>query len=219
MERFLHIYDYLKTHGDNYRYILTTDVRDVIFQSDPMIAVHKRLSNGKHKYIAVSESIKIQNEQWNRDNILKCFSDYTYHQIKREEVLNVGTLSGESAHIRDLCSVLFHMSSNRADWVADQAAYNVLMYSEPYKSLTYFSNLDDEYSCNLHVTNKPDQMEEFGPYLTCERPKMVKDEVVHGKTNNRYSIVHQYDRVPDWKSTILKKFNTEDESDFFTYKV
>jgi hypothetical protein len=220
MERFLHIYDYLRTHGDNYRYVLTTDVRDVIFQTNPMKDIEQRLENSKLNYIAVSESIHIENEPWNKDNIIKCFSDYTYNTIKKSEVYNVGTLAGTSAEIRDLCAMLFHTSSNRADWVADQAAYNVMMNLEPYRSKTYFSDLDDAFSCNLHVTNKPDQMEQFGPFLTCVRPEMNKDSIiVSGKTKIPYSIVHQYDRVPDWKKVILKNLNIEDESEFFTYKV
>ena len=217
MERFLHIYDYLRSQGDNYAYVLTTDVRDVIFQSDPMIAVRDRLKDNKN-FIAVSESIKIKDEPWNRDNVTKAFSDYTYNHIKENEVLNVGTLAGRADYIKDLCGMLFHMSSNRADWVADQAAYNVMMYAHPYKNMTYFSNLDDAFSCNLHVTNKPDQMEQFGPYLTCKRPTMVNGEVVSSKSE-KYSIVHQYDRVPEWKKEILKKLNIEDETEFFTYRV
>ena len=220
MERFLHIYDYLKSQGNNYRYVLTTDVRDVIFQTDPMKDIELRLEESKLNYIAVSESIHIENEPWNKDNIIKCFSDYTYNTIKNSEVFNVGTLAGTSAEIRDLCAMLFHMSSNRADWVADQAAYNVIMNLEPYHGKTYFSDLDDGFSCNLHVTNKPDQMDQFGQFLTCVRPEMNKDSViVSGKTKIPYSIVHQYDRVPDWKKEMLKKLNVEDETEFFTYKV
>jgi hypothetical protein len=35
MLRFIHVYDYLNKHADDYRYVITTDVRDVIFQSNP----------------------------------------------------------------------------------------------------------------------------------------------------------------------------------------
>ena len=74
---------------------------------------------------------------------------------------------------------------------------------------------------NLHVTNKPDQIEQFRPYLTCPAPEFdsFENEVVHLVTGRKYAIVHQYDRVPEWKAKILKKFNVEDEADFFTYKV
>lgn len=220
MERFLHIYDYLKTHGENYQYVLTTDVRDVIFQTDPMDYITKKMHNPLKKIIAVSECIPIQNEPWNRDNIIKCFNDYTYNIIKSQEVLNVGTLAGKSEYIRDLCGMLFHMSSNRADWVADQAAYNVMMNYEPYRSLSFVSDLDEEFACNLHVTNKPDQIEQFRPYLTCAVPEItVNAVVVTGKTGRPYSIVHQYDRVPEWKKAILKKLDIEDADDFFTYRV
>jgi ketopantoate hydroxymethyltransferase len=34
VERFVHIYNYLQSH-DTYRFVITTDVKDVIFQDDP----------------------------------------------------------------------------------------------------------------------------------------------------------------------------------------
>ena len=35
MQRFLHVYNFLKWNGALYRYVITTDVRDVIFQKNP----------------------------------------------------------------------------------------------------------------------------------------------------------------------------------------
>jgi len=127
MERFIHIYDYLKKHRDEYRYVVSTDVRDVIFQKDPMEYLsHVITKNSGYELIGVSECIKIKDEHWNRDNILKCFGSYFYEEIKNYEVLNVGTLAGKSHVVCDLCGMLYQLSMNRADWVADQAADNGL---------------------------------------------------------------------------------------------
>jgi hypothetical protein len=33
-----------------------------------------------------------------------------------------------------------------------------------------------------------------------------------------YCIVHQYDRVPEWKKFVQEKYGQEDESQLFVYK-
>ena len=200
MERFIHIYQYLKAHGDNYRYVVTTDVRDVIFQRDPMEYISKQ----SNKLIAVSESIKIKDEHWNRGNIIKNFGEYFFDEIKNEDVLNVGTLAGTSKYVCDLCGMLYQMSLNRPDWVADQAVYNILMRWYPYKDVYQTVTLKDPFCCNLHVTNKPEEKAMFAPFIL-EKPPVFEDGLLKtGETKEPFYIVHQYDRDP-----ILSKFFNE----------
>lgn len=202
MERFIHIYNYLKNNRDKYRYVISTDVRDVIFQKDPMEYLEQRLDERQDIHlVAVSECIKVKDEHWNRDNILKCFGPYFFEDIKDYEVLNVGTLAGKSEYVCDLCAMLYQMSLNRSDWVADQAAYNVLMGWYPYINITYVSGLNDGFCCNLHITNKPDEKEHFAPYITEDRPVFEDGLMKSGLNKETYYIVHQYDRDP-----VLKKF-------------
>jgi len=202
MERFMHIYDFLKRNLDKYRFVVSTDVRDVIFQLDPMDYLLDKITQRSDdiNLVAVSECIKIKNEHWNRDNILKCFGEYFYEDIKEYEVLNVGTLAGKASSVSGMCALLYQLSLNRADWVADQAAYNVLMNWYPYISSTYISGLNDGFCCNLHVTNKPDEKEHFAPFITEKHP-IFRDGLMLTGDDQPYYIVHQYDRDP-----VLKKF-------------
>jgi hypothetical protein len=201
MQRFAYINMYLKDKWKDYRYVVTTDVRDVIFQKNPMdyIEIFPMYNTSKLFYIAISEAIKIKDEAWNRENILKCFGQYFYDEIKDRPVLNVGILAGGSEHIKDLVSALYQLSLNRNDWVADQAAYNVMMNWQPYRSATYIAELSQGWAINAHVTSKPEQLEEFGPYLLEKRPVFEDGLVKDGKTGKVFHIVHQYDRVPEWK--------------------
>jgi len=110
------------------------------------------------------------------------------------------------------------MSANRADWVADQAAYNIILNLLPYNDgkYTHWSGLSDAWTCNLHVTNKPDQMEQFGPYLLEPRPLFKDGVVIDGAFGHPYCIVHQYDRVPEMKQFFDKKYGVEDVITFRT---
>jgi hypothetical protein len=211
MERFIHIYDYLKNRVDEYRFVITTDIRDVVFQSDPMEYLEYHINDqNQFNLIAVSECIKIKDEHWNRDNIIKSFGPYFYDGVKDYEVLNVGTLAGRSHYICDLCAALYQLSLNRADWVADQAAYNILMDWVPYREHTMISGLDDGFCCNLHVTHKPDEKEKFAPFITETPPIFDGIKVYAAKTGQPYAIVHQYDREPTMKKFFEDKYGVEE---------
>ena len=194
MLRFLHIYHYLKLHGHEYRYVITTDVRDVIFQSNPTEYVQNIFGNSAAGILAQSEAIKIKDEAWNRDNIIKNFGQYFFIDVMENEVYNVGILAGTTEYIKDLCFHLYQLSSNRPDWVADQAAYNMLLSYKPWNSVALKLKLQDAWACNLHVTNKPDQLNEFGPYLLEPRPTFENGQVLN-ENGKPFCIVHQYDRV------------------------
>jgi len=214
MERFYHLYNFLKDKKGKYRYVVTTDVRDVIFQENPKYWLENKLRDYDVQLVASSEAIRIENESWNRENITKCFGKDIYEDIKKNQVLCVGTLAGRCEAICDLCSMLFQLSSNRADWVADQAAYNVLMGMYPYNDVTIIARLEDAWAINAHVTNRESQYEEFGPYLLEERPIFEDGLVKDAKTKTPFVIVHQYDRVYAWKKFYEEKYGVKIKSQY-----
>lgn len=228
MLRFLYIFDYLKDTYQNYRYVISTDVRDVIFQKNPFEKLNLYLggsTNFINMIVAQSESMLIKDEQWNSDNILKNFGPYFYDAVKDNEIYNVGILAGWSKYIKDLCFALFQMSLNRPDWVADQAAYNMLLSFEPWNVITHKAKLKDAWALNAHVTNKPDLQDTYGPFLLEPRPYVEKG-LVKNSGGEVFSIVHQYDRVPEWADfyyrkygvNITEKTNTGTAPKYFTYK-
>lgn len=224
MLRFLTIYDYLKNNKGKYRYVVSTDVRDVIFQKNPFDFLLNKFYN--FNLIASSEAIKIKNEKWNKENIIKNFGKYFYDDVCEREVLNVGIIAGKSELVKDLCFSLFQMSLNRPDWVADQAAYNMLLSYEPWKSKCNIMRLKDAWAVNAHVTNKPDQMEEFGPHLLESRPSMNENGIIVNSEGVPFTIVHQYDRIPSWMNEISKRYqititkdtNTGTSPKYFLYQ-
>ena len=88
MQRFIYIYNFLKEHEGEYRFVISTDVRDVIFQFDPTNFLQNNINLSYTKgIIASSESIKIKDEEWNRENIRKNFGDYFYNEVKDNDCL------------------------------------------------------------------------------------------------------------------------------------
>lgn len=210
MLRFLHIYNYIKRHQFRYRYVITTDVRDVIFQTNPSkyLEINNNFPFNKDLLIQ-SEAILIKDEKWNRDNIIKNFGEYFYNDVKNSPVYNVGIIAGEPDWVRDACFNIYQLSLNRPDWVADQAAFNVMVNYHPWVDHIQFANLASAWAINAHVTNKPDQLAEFGPYLLEQRPVMVNGQVKNSD-GVPFVIVHQYDRVPEWTEYYSKKYGIID---------
>lgn len=209
MQRFIHIYNFLKQNEGVYRYVVSTDVRDVIFQKNPFDYLEHRVdAMYTTGIVSSSEAIKIKDEEWNRENIRKNFGDYFYNEVCENEVCNVGVLAGRSELIKELCFYLYQFSLNRADWVCDQAAYNMLLGTKLWGSKAYVSRLKDAWAVNAHVTNKPDLVEKLKPYLLEEAPTMSENGQIVNSEGNPFYIVHQYDRVPEWMEYFSKKYGT-----------
>lgn len=227
MQRFIHIYNFLKDNQDRYRFVISTDVRDVIFQSNPSAYLEKCIDyNFVTGAIASSESIKIKDEEWNRENIRKNYGDYFYNQIKENDVCNVGILAGRSNLIEELCFYLYQFSLNRPDWVCDQAAYNILLGTNLWKHHIRTLRLSDAWAVNAHVTNKPDLIDKLKDYLLETSPSMNDDGLIVNSDGVPFVVVHQYDRVPEWMEYFSKKYGTNITKDtntgtspkYFLYK-
>jgi hypothetical protein len=61
-------------------------------------------------------------------------------------------------------------------------------------------------------------MDNFRPNLLEPEP-VFKDGIVYTSTGSPFVIVHQYDRVPEWKKFVQEKYEQDDPNKFFTYKV
>ena len=209
MERFFHIYNYLKEHQGEYQWVVSTDVRDVIFQDNP-----SDYFNFLPKSIVSSgEAIQIKHEHWNKNNIIKNFSEYFYDEVKDYVVQCVGVLAGQASYMQDLVFTIFQMSLNRPDWVADQAAYNVIIHRRPWKEITQFTRLMDGWTINAHVTNYEPDKNRFEPFLLEPRPT-IKDGLVVNQHGDPFYIVHQYDRVYEWKKIVEEKYGVKIKSQY-----
>ena len=213
--RFLLIYDYLYRNKENYNKVITTDVKDVYFQSNPFISHYMDIYN----LVVGSESMKYEDEPWGNENLLQTFGPYIHNQFKTNLIYNVGVLGGQIVPIMDLCLSIFQMAINRPIPIVDQAVFNVIIQTYPWRAITYFANQNpDHWTCHAGTTVDPSKIENFRPFLLDKEP-YFKDGVVYNNSGNPFSIVHQYDRVPEWKKYIQEKYNQEDESKYFTYKV
>lgn len=210
LERFIHLWYFLKRMQESgqYRYVISTDVRDVVFQTNPSEWLENNM--GDKKINVACESLTYEREPWGQNNMMLSFGSLIYDKMRTLPIYNAGTVSGEIGALSDLFLNIFMSCGGAPARVPggggpDQAALNILLSTEPYKSITNFAMSEDGYAAQLGTTKDPNKIESFRPYLLEEEPIMV-DGVVCTSKGVPFSIVHQYDRVPEWREIIEKKY-------------
>jgi len=213
--RFLYIYEYLKDKWKDYKYVVTTDMKDVYFQSDPFVWLQDNLSCFTH-LVAGSEGMLYKDEPWGNENLMQAYGPYVHNLFKNNEIYNVGTIAGESEYVKDLMFNIFINAINRPIAICDQAVYNVLLQTQPYKDTTLFLKQSSGWAMQAGTTVDPSKIESFRPFLT-EKEPIFEDGIVKTCDGKPFVIVHQYDRVPEWKKYVSEKYGQKDETKYFTY--
>jgi len=206
--RFLSIYDYLQKHWQEYDYVVTTDVKDVYFQVDPFKFLVDR------KLVVASEGLRYKNEPWGNENLYQTYGPYVYEKFKDNEIFNVGTFGGTSEYVKDMVFNIFTNATNRPIPIVDQAVFNVLINTQPFKDVIQTST---QWAAELGTIMDPSKIEQFRPNLLFPEP-VFEDGLVKDWTGHVYPIVHQYDRVPELKKFVQEKYGQEDESELFIYR-
>lgn len=213
--RFVAIYNYLRDNWKKYDYVITTDVKDIYFQTNPVEWLENNL--GDKKLVAGSESLRYKDEPWGDDNLKQTYGAYVYNLFKDNIIYNVGTIGGKSEYVKDLVFNIFSNAVNRPIPIVDQAVYNVLIQTQPYKDVTFFADQSTGWACQAGTTVDPSKIEKFRKNLT-EKEPTFEDGVVKTSTGKPFCMVHQYDRVPEWKKFVMEKFQQEDETQYYTFK-
>jgi hypothetical protein len=204
VERFIHIYNTLKSQ--DYRYVITTDVKDVIFQKNPVEWLEQHLPDSSSEDLVFSsESIRYKDEPWGNQNLLETFGPMIHDHFKNNVIFNVGVLAGRGYAMKSLALNIFLSSINRPIPIVDQSTFNVLISQHPYLKSSMYMTSEDGWACQLGTTADPSKIEQFKPFLVEATPKLEGDKVVTSE-GKEYVIVHQYDRVPEWKKIIEAKY-------------
>ena len=207
VERFLHLWFLLKRFKGQYRNIITTDVKDVIFQTNPSTWLENNL--GDKEINVACESIRYQDEEWGSHNLMKAFGALIHDHNKENLIYNAGTISGKFDTMSDLFLNIYMLCNSTNHFTEggggpDQAALNILLNMKSYKDITNFAMSEDGYAAQLGTTG-PQIAGKYGSKLVEKNPILV-DNMICTSEGVPFSIVHQYDRVPEWKKIIEAKY-------------
>jgi hypothetical protein len=208
VERFIVMYSLLKE--SEYDSILSTDMKDVIFQHNPFYIDTEYLPDGfKYKpFMVSSEAIKYKDEDWGRNNLQVCYGEELYETMKDRTIYNAGVICGKNHWVSDL---FFHvymwsMVGIKNDPQPDQAALNLILNTNPFYQLTHFLPSHHPWCCNLGTTLADAVVQKYSGKI--DLIPTIQDGQVYTSNSKkyRYSIVHQWDRVAALKPIILEKY-------------
>jgi hypothetical protein len=207
VDRFYHMWYFLSKLPaevtSSYRYLISTDVGDVVFQSNPSDWLQEQLpTDSPYKLVAACESIRYGDEVlWGAMNMQKSFGPAVFDHMKERLIYNAGTMAGRFETLRDLFLNLYLMCGAYGTENPDQAAYNVLLSLSPYKDVTRFMMSRDGWACQMGTTADPKKLAHFKDSVI-EPPPLIETDptkraLVMTQDGANYVIVHQYNRL-DW---------------------
>lgn len=212
--RFFHLWQFLKerctqggfypvSESGFYRYVIVTDVRDVVFQSNPsqwfnQFAVQPDM-------FAPSEGIEYQDEPWGKENMLSGFGPYAYEDMKTRRICNVGTIAIHGDIAGHVAMNLYLLGENR--YIPnDQSGFNWFIYHQMNISPETVAVVTEEFAWACQVGTMDDPAKPFLWEKLKEARPTLKADGVYNSLGEKFVIVHQYDRNPAYNAYFNKLF-------------
>lgn len=204
-KRLNHTKEFLKqSDGDVF---LITDVFDVLFQSDPF----EKMDLTNYDVFISKEGILVSEEPWNADVINKVFPD-ELRSCMQTEIVCSGIIGGKKESLIKLYDKMDHMCENSLNGhnIKDQAALIIMVKNGEINNLKNFS-LDEGWAIHCQSAGPTEFFESWGLKNSLIRkgygiPELKEDGVVYTQSGIKYNMVHQFNRVEEWKKIITKEY-------------
>ena len=176
MKRLIDIWWFLENDSRKWNHIITTDVRDVVFQSNPS----EWLSNNLTKEILIaSECVDYQNESWGQKNIHEGYGGIFWDWIKDKIIGNVGIMAGKYGSIKNLIMLNWLVSqAGDTQHFTDQSSLNLIIHNSLIKDKI---DLNSNFCLQVGTLNKEYNLTE-------------------------YCLIHQYDRNPSINQYVVNQY-------------
>ncbi len=212
--RFYYLFTLLEGLPENQKpeYVITTDVRDVVFQKDPFVALRAfAATHPNFGFIASSESMRYRDEPWGNRNLMETFTPPVYEKYKDCEMYNVGVLGGTRQAIQELGQTIFEMAHGRRIQIVDQSVFNFLINQDVFNSRILKLPSEAGWAAQLGTTADPAKMAAHKPFLMEPSPILkqvgAEHKVFTSDGSKEYPIVHQYERIPEWRTLLEAQYN------------
>lgn len=182
-------------------WLLTTDVKDVVFQSCPFEWLNQKASG--FDLISSSENITYENEQWSKNNVLQCFGKNITNMMLSSTIYNAGVMAGKASFLKDLFLINYLMCLGSKSYNPDQTTYNILLETLLKYCKVYKPTEKDCWAAQIGTTldsSKNYRIHNLEPIPTFD------NKTINNSLNIPYPIVHQYDRNPEFNNFFNKQY-------------
>lgn len=181
--------NFLARQSDGIRRVLMTDMRDVIFQADPLAAC----TDGKLRVVAEEGGLTVEQSGWNQWIMRRAFGPGEFNRFRNLRVFCSGIISGGVPAVRDYCERFHWMLPEvvMPDHGADQPMC-IRIVSELDASNVHLPGNREGETCHLHSSID-----------AAEIPRDTQGRLlnIHGEP---FAILHQYDRHPPLAEELIR---------------
>lgn len=205
-DRFVPVVEYMKAHSAEHRYVVWTDVRDVVFQSDPCAWMEKNLS--PHRLLGCSECVLVKSDPtgYNAIWLNNSFANDAegHASVWENDVICGGTIAGDAEAMRDLICGIYALTCKD---VNDQTALQYLMRHPQFREISRVPKNSEGFCATLSWQCGAGKVK-LGHALTddCVFFNTETIQVMTPDGRTPFAIVHQYDRDGWWNQALARKF-------------
>ena len=182
--------------------VIWTDVKDVIFQVDPKNWIEL---NMKDNILSFSECIKLKDDDW---AVVCAGTSFPMEWEWLQDKISycAGTIVGSADYLRDLFISIYRwsMTSSNPEQLSDQPAYNVLINLSQFKECVQKVKQEEGFATQLGTVLV--KAEQFRDTLLEPTPIVDENFIVRNQKGEPFCLVHQYDRIPQFKEFIYNKY-------------
>jgi len=203
LQRFIDSYSLLSNYEDET--VFWTDIKDVVFQSNPMDWVSKNFeTDSTYEIYSFSESIRLEDDPWACVNSGTTFP-LEWNWNKSNISYCAGTILGRGYALKDLFNEIYRWSktTSNPEQLSDQAAYNVLIRLNHFKHIVKLVEQESGFITQLGTVWC--KKNEFSGKLTEPTPILMGDKLCN-QNGEPFYIVHQYDRDTQLKQLFYDKY-------------
>lgn len=192
MKRLIDMWWILQNDSREWRYVITTDVRDIVWQVNPSTWLE---SNLVKEILVASECIKNEDEPWAYKNIHEGFGPIFWEWIKPNTIGNVGVMAGKWESMKNLLMLNWMVSqSGDTQHFTDQSALNLIINNSLLKDKI---QLDSNFALQVDSLKSDKRFEKTEVGIS-------GDIIMNG--DSPYVLVHQYDRIQQLNTIITNKY-------------
>lgn len=185
MRRLIDMWWFLQNDEREWNHIITTDVRDIVWQTNP--SKWLKLTN-KNKVICASECVTYENEPWGHKNIHEGYGPMFWDWVKENTIGNVGVIAGKYKLVKELLMLNWLVSqAGNIVHFTDQSSFNLIIHNELIKDKI---DINSDFALQVGTNTK-----DF---------KIENDLVMNG--DMPFVLVHQYDRNALLNDLITNKY-------------
>jgi len=210
--RFSPVIDWLGAHPDT-RYVIWSDARDVVFQSDPSSWLESNCAPAK--ILAAGEHWCIKNGLLNDTWMRQAGDERAYAAIRECEVCCCGTIAGDAWALHLLFMEMRRMMQAAPSMIVDQAALNYVLRLPQFRDIVRIPKMQEGFALTAGVFFLGDTVYDYEckkniPVTLIDEARPCFDKeasmIRAPDTNVPFSLVHQYDRDPEWTRIMNERY-------------